>query len=641
MSTLEQLVTYPTKVGPSTGGVDPTDALPRELLLRIFSYLSSFDLLRLCAVSRSWYDICYDGSLWHTIDATQYYTRLSSAQLTRLITRSGMYVKDLNLRGCIYLDIFESLGIAKSLSNLLFISLEGSRKFDHNALTQLIKNNSSLTHADFSSLMTLTNASCFTISSSCPNLVSLDVSWCPYCDANGLIDILRSCKFLRDLRVSGCKGVEDESFMCELHHTARHLRRLSMASCTSLTDESMRVLVSGSRDRILVDPVTRCPNIVPTRIQYLNLSYCILLTSQTLSDLAYVVPDLCEFELSGIPAVLDDGFNALIPNTPNLAYLDCEECSQLSDSTLNAIARAECAKVFRHGHFSFCENLTDEGVSNLLKSCPGLKNLELDNTRVTDEVINVAVQVTREQVGKVLGTLQRLVDRGEYGAPRAEDLTGVILRLATYDCPNLTWQSTLGVMRRNEERVLFNLRSGQVACAKKRQQASSSPADSNDGPEHITPAETVLFPTGFIQLKCAYDHQKIIDGHLQFLLMAEFDTAVQLEREFAEYCSGDPDYEYLRYAQDAVRPNLLVGNLPALLNRGGGGGDGPATGQNNNASNNFMLGSIMRSRRRHRRGPILSQVMESVPGDDEPVGIDEGTALQHRRRGSFAGCVIM
>ncbi|KAK9369059.1 hypothetical protein V1509DRAFT_620994 [Lipomyces kononenkoae] len=632
MSTLEPLVTA------QSTGVDPTDALPRELLLRIFSYLNSFDLLRLSAVSRSWYDICYDGSLWHTIDATQYYTRLSSSQLTRLITRSGNYVKDLNLRGCIYLDIFESLGIAKSLSNLLFISLEGSRKFDHNALTQLIKNNGSLTHADFSSLMTLTNASCFTISSSCPNLVSLDVSWCPYCDANGLIDILRSCKVLRDLRISGCKGVEDETFIGELHHTARHLRRLSMASCTSLTDESMRLLISGARDRILVDPVTRRPNIVPTKIQYLNLSYCILLTSQTLSDLAYVVPDLCEFELSGIPAVLDDGFNALIPNTPNLTYLDCEECSQLSDSTLNAIAMAECGKVFRHGHFSFCENLTDDGVSNLLKSCPALKNLELDNTRVTDEVVNVAVQVTREQVGKVLGTLQRLVDRGEYGVPpRAEDLTGVILRLATYDCPNLTWQSTLGIMRRNEERVLFNLR---------RPVASS--ADLTDARDHISQSDTVLFPTGFIQLKCAYDHQKIIDGHLQFLLMGEFDTAIQLEREFAEYCSGDPDYEFLRYAQDAVRPNLLVGNLPALLNRGGGGGsngvggNGPAAGgQNNNASNNFTLGNIMRSRRRNRRGPILSQVMESLPGDDDAVGIDEGTAVQHRRRGSFAGCAIM
>ncbi|KAK9318550.1 hypothetical protein V1524DRAFT_7554 [Lipomyces starkeyi] len=632
MPTLEPPGTYPVKVCQSKG-VDPTDALPRELLLRIFSYLSSFDLLKLSAVSRSWYDICYDGSLWHTIDATQYYTRLSSAQLTRLITRSGKYVKDLNLRGCIYLDIFESLGIAKSLSNLLFISLEGSRKFDHNALTQLIKNNSSLTHADFSSLMTLTNASCFTISSSCPNLVSLDVSWCPYCDANGLIDILRSCKFLRDLRISGCKGVEDESFMRELHHSARHLRRLSMASCTSLTDESMRVLVSGSRDRILIDPVTRRPHILPTKIQYLNLSYCILLTSQTLSDLAYAVPDLYEFELSGIPAVLDDGFNALIPNTPNLTYLDCEECSQLSDSTLNAIARADCGKMLRHGHFSFCENLTDEGVTNLLKSCPALKNLELDNTRVTDEVINVAVQVTRERVGKVLDTLQRLVDRGEYGAPQAQDLTGVIMRLATYDCPNLTWQSTLSVMRRNEERVLFNRR----PMASRKRPAPSQDLTDLPEPARLSQGDTVLFPTGFIQLKCAYDHQKIIDGHLQFLLMGDFDTAIQLEREFAEYCSGDPDYEFLRYAQLAVRPNLLVGNLPALLNRGG---DGSAPGQNNNASNNFTLGNIMRSRRRHRRGPILSQVLDAPPGDD-PVGIDEGTVLHHRRRGSFAGCVIM
>jgi len=60
-------------------------------------------------VNREFHRLCYDGQLWNTIDASEFYNRIPVAQLAQLIVSAGNFVRHLNLR-------FGSLSLSLSLS---------------------------------------------------------------------------------------------------------------------------------------------------------------------------------------------------------------------------------------------------------------------------------------------------------------------------------------------------------------------------------------------------------------------------------------------------------------------------------------------------------------------------------------------
>jgi hypothetical protein len=49
-------------------------------------------------VSQEFYRLCYDGQLWKTLDASEFYNRIPVDQLAKLIVSSGNFVRHLNLR---------------------------------------------------------------------------------------------------------------------------------------------------------------------------------------------------------------------------------------------------------------------------------------------------------------------------------------------------------------------------------------------------------------------------------------------------------------------------------------------------------------------------------------------------------------
>lgn len=42
--------------------------------------------------------MCFDGQLWSTLDATEYYDKIPVDQLAKIVTTAGPFVKYLNLR---------------------------------------------------------------------------------------------------------------------------------------------------------------------------------------------------------------------------------------------------------------------------------------------------------------------------------------------------------------------------------------------------------------------------------------------------------------------------------------------------------------------------------------------------------------
>ncbi|OTF79371.1 hypothetical protein BLA29_011813 [Euroglyphus maynei] len=74
--------------------------LPKELLLRIFSYLDVVTLCRCAQVSKSWNVLALDGSNWQSVDLFDFQTEIEGRVVENLSKRCGGFLRRLSLRGC-------------------------------------------------------------------------------------------------------------------------------------------------------------------------------------------------------------------------------------------------------------------------------------------------------------------------------------------------------------------------------------------------------------------------------------------------------------------------------------------------------------------------------------------------------------
>ena len=74
--------------------------LPKELLLKVFSYLDVVTLCRCAQVSRAWSILALDGSNWQRVNLFEFQKDIKSHVIQSLSRRCGGFLKQLNLQGC-------------------------------------------------------------------------------------------------------------------------------------------------------------------------------------------------------------------------------------------------------------------------------------------------------------------------------------------------------------------------------------------------------------------------------------------------------------------------------------------------------------------------------------------------------------
>ncbi|KFY12795.1 hypothetical protein V492_03662 [Pseudogymnoascus sp. VKM F-4246] len=79
-------------------------SLPQELRLSVLGHLRPKELVRASVVSRLFYSMCFDGQLWTSFDASEFYTEIPAESLAKIVEAAGPFVKDLNLRGCVQVE---------------------------------------------------------------------------------------------------------------------------------------------------------------------------------------------------------------------------------------------------------------------------------------------------------------------------------------------------------------------------------------------------------------------------------------------------------------------------------------------------------------------------------------------------------
>jgi F-box/leucine-rich repeat protein 2/20 len=473
--------------------------LPSELAMEILSYLEPREVVRCSAVSKQWHSNCFDGQLWSILDTSDFYRDIPADALINIVTSAGPFVRDLNLRGCVQLrEQWHAKGLSGACSNLENFSLEGCR-IEKTAIHCFLLQNPRLVYINLSGLAGATNSAMKVIAENCPKLEHLNVSWCNNVDTRGLRRVVEACPDLRDLRAGEVHGWDDVEFM-QILFERNSLERLVLMNCDSLNDESLTVLMEGQDSEM--DYLTG-RRIAPARkLKHLDLTRCRGISHKGLEKCIERLPELEGLQLNKCHGITDDVLTAMLNGMPNLTHLDLEELVELSNAVLQSLATAPCARILRHMSISYCENLGDAGMLSILKNCTELESLDMDNTRVSDLSLAEAAAMVRARATRTTLKQQPLVG----------------LRLAAYDCQNVTWTGIREVLSRNAEVI---------------RQTLPSSAPLSQSTETAPPQPTRTYPTQIIQLKCFYNYQPTVEEHTKRVLRGDFSAATRLERKWA------------------------------------------------------------------------------------------------------------
>ena len=463
--------------------------MPPEIRMEILRYLKPKEIVRCSSVSKSWHAMCFDGQLWSHLDTSEYYRDIPADALINIITSAGPFVRDLNLRGCVQLkERWNTNGLADACRNLENFSLEGCR-IDRPSIHCFLLQNTRLVHINLSGLAGATNSTMNIIAQYCPRVEHLNISWCNHVDTRGIRKVVEGCPNLKDLRAGEVRGWDDIDFMAEIFKR-NTLERLVLMNCDSVNDDSLIALIEGVDSEI--DLLTNRAIVPPRKLKHLDLTSCRGLSDTGIKALANNVLYLEGLQLSKCHTLTDASLTELLPTIPVLTHLDLEELDGLTNATLQSLAAAPCAPYLQHLSISYCENLGDSGMLPVLKACPSLASLDMDNTRVSDLVLAEAAGCirTRNRAARPLSGSER---------PR------IALRIVAYDCANVTWTGVREVLSRNAE--------------------ISRP----------TASSAASYPREIISLKCFYNWQPTVEEHTKRVLRGDFAAAARLERKWADY----------------------------------------------------------------------------------------------------------
>ncbi|KAH9901714.1 RNI-like protein [Xylariomycetidae sp. FL2044] len=337
-------------------------ALPSEILISIFSRLSSpSDLLSCMLTCKRWSRNVVE-ILWHRPTCTTWEKHSSIcftlAKDNPFFTYAE-FIKRLNLAA-----------LAKDINDGSVQPLSACTRVERLTLTNC-KN--------------LTDSGLIPLIEKSKHLLALDISSDINITESTILAIANNCDRLQGLNVSGCKNISNES-MVELAKRCRAIKRLKLNDCDQLQDNAIVAFANG------------CPNILE-----IDLFQCVQVGNEPVTSLLAKGQSLRELRLVGCELVDDSAFLSLPSNKvyEHLRILDLTSCHRLTDRAVEKIIEvaprlrnlvlAKCnaitdAAVFaisnlgknlHYVHLGHCRNITDEAVKRLVSQCNRIRYIDL------------------------------------------------------------------------------------------------------------------------------------------------------------------------------------------------------------------------------------------------------------------------
>lgn len=355
----------------------PTDLintmLPKELILKIFSFLDIVSLCRCAQVSKYWNRLALDGDNWQSVSLFDFRVAVQGQVVENLSARCGDYLKRLTLRGCRSVSDSSMHIFSKNCRNLEEINLDDCKQLTDETCKSLAMNCPKLAHLNIASC-NVTDKSFEAIGEGCKNLKHINLSNCNKITPAGIESLAKNCVNLLSFISIACgeSTMNDESLkaLCSCCHK---LKMINLNGCSAITDLGVKYLSEN------------CQQLV-----YCCLSKCFAITDQALISLGQGCHQLRTLGLIGCHQLTDYGFQALTKSCKLLENLDLEDCVLITDQTLFYLT-SNCSNLKRLA-LSHCDNITDEGIKYIgtsQKSSESIQYLELDNcTQLTDTAID-------------------------------------------------------------------------------------------------------------------------------------------------------------------------------------------------------------------------------------------------------------
>uniref|UniRef100_A0A8C7Y682 F-box and leucine-rich repeat protein 20 n=1 Tax=Oryzias sinensis TaxID=183150 RepID=A0A8C7Y682_9TELE len=150
--------------------------LPKELLLRIFSFLDVVTLCRCAQVSRSWNVLALDGSNWQRIDLFDFQRDIEGRVVENISKRCGGFLRKLSLRGCLGVGDSALRTFAQNCRNIELLSLNGCTKITDRFVPFVFHMFCNPDHFLMAAIVLC--STCSSLSKFCPKLKHLDLASC-------------------------------------------------------------------------------------------------------------------------------------------------------------------------------------------------------------------------------------------------------------------------------------------------------------------------------------------------------------------------------------------------------------------------------------------------------------------------------
>nr|POE56221.1 scf e3 ubiquitin ligase complex f-box protein grra [Quercus suber] len=230
----------------------------------------------------------------------------------------------------------------------------------------------------------------------------------------------------------------------------KRIERLTLTSCTKLTDVSLNPLIEGNRSLLALDVtgldqltdqtmmtvannclrlqglnITGCKKISDASIsaiakncrhlKRLKFNNCTQLTDTSILTVAANSVHLLEIDLYGLQHVEGPAVTALLTSCMHLREVRLAHCSRINDSAFldipNNIDMPIMFDSLRILDLTDCSELGDKGVERIIQSCPRLRNLILAKCRlITDRSVLAITKLGKNLHYIHLGHCQRITD---------------------------------------------------------------------------------------------------------------------------------------------------------------------------------------------------------------------------------------
>ncbi|HJN37389.1 MAG TPA: hypothetical protein QF353_01275 [Gammaproteobacteria bacterium] len=332
-----------------------------------------------------------------------------SVNFTEIDAKSFGNLTTLNLAYNPYMAESFIEAILSSCTKLQVFNIKGYQPLMKGIVSELSKQKDNLRTINFEDCYKLDNDDLEGLSENCTQVESITLSNCSRIRDGGVMALAKSCRNIKILKLRGCKITKKSvnSITDKLHR----LTVLDLAYCNNVSTDSLEEIIYRDSVRNLdlegcqvLKPAlfNRIPENLWPNLKTLNLSIVDEITDDLFAILAKnlsVIESLTiKGQGNGLPTLTGEGLSQLVhPYLLKLLLLDLSYCTEVTDHGLSSIIKysTELTSLDLCG----CDLITDVGVIDVAENCTNLHQLNLEH----------GYQLDNESVKKLMKKQENLI----------------------------------------------------------------------------------------------------------------------------------------------------------------------------------------------------------------------------------------